>query len=208
MGGRDRSAPFAESKQRRGPLGTGPISIYLGKPLAAIAPWSGPSASIPSSPTVYIHFLGLAHLVAGNYETAAASIQRADRADAGDRFFARLSCRPLLAISGESTRPAASGPSSGDQPQVFVRRAYRSVAIQGRSGRGTDYRRAKKGRLAELVGLLGRGRRGLVAVVNSALLLPPRTAITGRWSGPAWGRPENCRNVLAGAFCKPSVVHH
>ncbi|CAN7243379.1 winged helix-turn-helix domain-containing tetratricopeptide repeat protein [Mesorhizobium amorphae] len=50
----------------------GQLSIYLGKPLAAIAPLERAKRLDPALAHGFIHFLGLAHLVAGNYETAAA----------------------------------------------------------------------------------------------------------------------------------------
>ena len=49
----------------------GQISIYSGKPLAAIPPLERAMRLDPGLARTYIHFLGLAHLVAGSYETAA-----------------------------------------------------------------------------------------------------------------------------------------
>ena len=50
----------------------GQISIYSGKPLAAIAPLERARRLDPVGAHMYMHSLGVAHLIAGNCETAAA----------------------------------------------------------------------------------------------------------------------------------------
>jgi adenylate cyclase len=50
----------------------GQISIYSGRPLEAITPLEWGMRLDPALGSTYLHFLGLAHLLAGNYEKAAA----------------------------------------------------------------------------------------------------------------------------------------
>jgi adenylate cyclase len=50
----------------------GQISVYSGDPLAAVVPPERARRLDPAGAHRYMHTLGLAHLVAGNYDTAAA----------------------------------------------------------------------------------------------------------------------------------------
>ena len=87
----------------------GPIA---GQPLEAIPEIEQAMRLDPALSPQFLHFLGMAYLLAGKYETAAALAAAADHPGAQHGFFPRHSRPPPSAISARSRRRAGCGRSS------------------------------------------------------------------------------------------------
>jgi tetratricopeptide (TPR) repeat protein len=95
----------------------GGIRSYSGQPLEAIPMIERAMRLDPASHHQYLHFLGMAYLLAGKYETAAALLrQRIVLVPETD--FSRGALASLSVISVRSTRPVASGANSRRSIQI------------------------------------------------------------------------------------------
>ena len=112
---------------------SGTIHMYAGQPLEAIPLIERAMRLDPAANTQYLHFLGMANLLAGKYETAAALFKQRI-ALVPERIFHVPRSRPLSVISARSTRRSCLGRTHGDQPQILVRRTFEPAAFQAERG--------------------------------------------------------------------------
>ena len=124
----------------------GGTRIYLGRPEEAIPLIERAMRLDPATNQQFLHFLGMANLLAGRYETAAAALRERISAGARDGFFPlppRLRSRPSRPDRGGPPRLAGT---ERNQSEIFVRGASRPPAVQESGGRGADDRRSEDGR--------------------------------------------------------------
>ena len=89
----------------------GGIRIYLGRPEEAIPLIERAMRLDPATNQQFLHFLGMANLLAGRYETAAARCASAFGL-CPTRIFPVRCLRPLSVILAKSRKPAACGRNS------------------------------------------------------------------------------------------------
>ena len=90
---------------------SGTIRMYAGQPLEAIPLIERAMRLDPAANNQYLHFLGMANLLAGKYETAAALFKQRILLCLERIFHGPRSC-PLSVISARWTRPVGFGASS------------------------------------------------------------------------------------------------
>ena len=131
----------------------GSIRIYSGQPLEAIPAIERAMRLDPAFRHQYLHFLGMAYLLAGKYETAAALLkQRIILVPETD--FSRAVLASALGHLGEVDEARRIwARTQRDQSEVLVQRIHRPPTAAA-GGRRTRRRRARESRPVELTELL------------------------------------------------------
>jgi tetratricopeptide (TPR) repeat protein len=127
----------------------GLVSVYAGQPLAAVPYIERAFLLDPASKQLYLHFLGSAYLLAGDYKTAASVFRERKQTRPEDGSLPRFSRR--RARPPRRGRGSAAGLArvEGDQPKIFFPRAPRPPAVPQPSGSrpsdgGTDQGRHRR----------------------------------------------------------------
>ena len=107
---------------------SGTIRMYAGQPLEAIPLIERAMRLDPAANTQYLHFLGMANLLAGKYETDGGSVQAAHFSCAWNGFFT-----VRARVRSRSSRRDGRGPSRlarahGDQSEILVQRTFEPAA--------------------------------------------------------------------------------
>ena len=124
----------------------GVISTYLGNAEAALPDIELAMRLDPTFSQQYLHFLGVAHLVLGHYETAAAHFAARITADAGDGPVAWPACGRLRSSRPPRRRRQGVGGAEGDQSAIFVRGPHRPPGLPPAAGRPAHHRRFRQER--------------------------------------------------------------
>ena len=140
----------------------GTMRIYSGQPLEAIPAIERAMRLDPAGNGQFLHFLGLANLLAGKYETAVALFKQRVLLVPGDGFFprhARVRSRPSRRGRGGAPR---LGRARTDQSQILVPRSLQPATLQEPGRRRAHRRGSHQGRIAGLSGPI-RQNRSVVA---------------------------------------------
>jgi len=128
----------------------GAIHSYSGQPLEAIPMIERAMRLDPAHSEQYLHFLGMAYLLAGKYETAASHfrerIRLVPRTD-----FSRAPLASALGHLGEIDEARRIWRRThGDQSEILIQRAFRPATVQATRRCPEGRLRSCEGRIAEL----------------------------------------------------------
>jgi adenylate cyclase len=108
----------------------GSIRMYAGQPLEAIPVIERAMRLDPATKTQYLHFLGMANLLAGKYETAAALFKQRIALVPGTDF-SRSALASALGHLGEVDEARRVWRELKEiNPEIFVQRTFEPAAFQ------------------------------------------------------------------------------
>ena len=121
-----------------------------GEPLEAIPLLERAMRLDPAHTELYLHFLGMAYLLAGMYKTAVTLFRAAHCARSQHGFFTRPACVRAWLPRRRRRGPAYLAGTHGDQSEILVQRAFRPATFPEARGCPEDRRRSCEGRIVDL----------------------------------------------------------